>query len=643
MPDYYGSSSINPFVEGALAGFELFDRAADRRQRAEDRKQALAMEGERMKMAREDQAMQRENFELGKEDREIRLEKDRVAELDTNRLKAGKAIGDLAAIHGGYDKIPRDEIIRLTREGDPTRYASAGDDDVYKAGYGLMVEGSDWAENEAQRARERGERREDFNYELDARARSAEAVAARERARMEAGLMGVLQLASPQEQPTLVPPAIVKDTTPGPGGQRGGVSRGAAGAMRTGGEAAPPPAARTGDGPAPFTPQTLGAIGSPVAELQRTLNGRGRAAAEELARTRSGDFVGMATRDPVAHAEIWGANRDLFKDETTRHQLDALAYNGLKNRADQLRVEVEDARSRGLNREAAARAPQIERVQQQIRQLNTIRASDAIAAAAPRPVKPGAQAAAGVQDAIAAHTQMGVTPKTTQQELRLLTTQANRLAASSPKRLTDTQLRTVARAAALGVISPEAAMNFARTGQMEKPQEAKWHNAGEGRFLMTRGDQVIGIVDASGAPAVDGQGRATGSIKDTERRQRHEYLSSFAVDQLASAFESGEFSWWTQADMNKSEAVAGFFKSLVEASPALEAKYNLQLTDPQTGSITLGHLEQGRVAMLVDMYVKQMGDGKGRKGTMADYGPAGAGAAAQALPDQNGFSIEPMP
>jgi hypothetical protein len=625
MPTYYSNDNVAPFSQGMLIGFELFDRARARRSEAEDRKRALAQEDERMVMAREDQDMQRKTFVMAEEDRDINLERQRVADLDKQRLTAGSSLGELAAVYGGLDKAPREEVIRMTREGDPTRYASASDDDVYAGATALMLEGSDYAGQEAIRQRQREEGKADRLWELNTAAGIQEAQRKRLQGEQMAGLRGFFDLVGGPEEAAApaagIPPPIIKDTTPSAGGQRGGVSRGAAGATTTGSATAAPPtslvAAQAARDAAPRGKTSW-----------ETLTEKGGAPRNPYAQSKwlpiaNPDAQGGANarRNPEAIVDDWLQDRDQITNPQVRAPLDELAAVGIQRKIERLRTQP-------------GSASEIARLEAQARSLQTDAARAHIVAEAPRPVAPGPQAGRAIEAAVAA--QGSMTPKATQDQQRVLLTQFNRMVDSPPKRLTHAQMETLARAVVVGAVPMEAALSLATTGSATKPEKATYHNAGEGRFLVTRGDKVVGIVDASDAPAVDGQGRPTGSgsLKDTERRQRHEYNSKFATDQLVAAYEGNDFSYWLRSDPSQAGVVAGFFKEFTAAVPELERRYNMRLTDPETGSATLGHLDQGQVARLIDWYIEQQGDNRGR--SLADYGPA---PAAQDTAGDDGWQV----
>lgn len=156
MPQYYsGANSVNSFAAGAMAGFELFDRARARRQEAQDRQRAIALEDERMDMARE-----RHGADM--EDRANRLALEEEQRVREGRLRAGKRVSDMIMYYGGPDNVPdseRDNVLRIMREGDPS-FANMSDDEVLAAAPTLAMEATDDLEGVAIKKREQDEQKQ---------------------------------------------------------------------------------------------------------------------------------------------------------------------------------------------------------------------------------------------------------------------------------------------------------------------------------------------------------------------------------------------------------------------------------------------------------------------------------------------------
>lgn len=90
-----------------------------------------------------------------------------------------------------------------------------------------------------------------------------------------------------------------------------------------------------------------------------------------------------ARRDPDRYiSDRWLAERDQVTDPNVRQQIDALAFNGLQDRANRIKADIDGAASQGFNKEAGARLSQVRAVEEQIAKLNSLRAADAQAAPA---------------------------------------------------------------------------------------------------------------------------------------------------------------------------------------------------------------------------------------------------------------------
>jgi hypothetical protein len=567
MPQYYVTDTVNPFVSGALAGFEMFDRAMDRRQQAKDRKRAMDLEDERMQMAREDQGMQRENFELGKKDRDRRIQIEDKDRAYAERLRGGKAIGDLAQIHGGLAKAPREEVIRLARTADPTKYASATDDEVYGDAYGLMVEGSDWAEEEAQRQRTRTEGRQDWLWQQNEASKIRRSEAEFQRQQLETGARGILSLLNTPEFATGAMPAIVKDKTPTPGGQRGGASDGAAGAMST----------------------TPASVASAATESRGGITPLG-------AGHGAGYWTSEFRRAPEPSVSRWTAERARTDSLATRAALDIEAAKTIEQQANTVRAQIDEARTAGNTREVEALSRRALALQDNARTLSTGIAKDRVTATTNgRPVRPGEQAATAVREAATA--QMGATPKAREAELRALYTQMGRLADNPPKRFTEDQLNRVSRAISLGVITMEQGVNLAQFGQMDKPAKPEVKVVGDMLALVS--DAGIRFIDPADAA---GGGKGGASLSSSEERLANKERAEFVAGQLKGMVESNEFDKFGPGNPNYTEVYGGFFEAITRFAPQIEQSTGVSLSAPGGGRTSLARVDEGTTNVLLQAY-----------------------------------------
>lgn len=559
MPQYYIDNSNNPFLSGAMAGFELFENAAERRAAAEERKHQRALEAERMDMARKDQARQDELFELGKADR---LE---TKGLELRKRKGG-TLGDLAKYHGGLDKVDRNTRIAITRESDPTRFANATDDEVDAAAEELMIYGSDYAEDEAQRLRtkaeeealhqkRRGEDFEDFKQQQGYAAGMRRNEAEWATNRMQAGVRGILDLANrPAEEP------VLPITTP-TGGHRGGRAAGTAGPMTV--------------------TQSAPAVAPTAAPGARQVR-----AALSWAEGFKDSPLDTVTR--------WQSERASIADPKLRESLDIQAANAIKSRAQMLSQEVDSARKQGLNKEAAARASEALKLRAQAQDLGRKIAADKIATTTGgRPVRRGEQAAAAVQQAVNA--QSGVTPQAEAAEVRALLTQMTRLSERPPQRFNEDQLNRVSRAVALGVITLEQATNLTQYGRMDKPAPLEYKVVGDSLAVIS--DNGIQFVDPSGATAGKG-----GSIPSSDERLADKENAQFIADRLKALVEDNKFDKWGPGDPKVSEVYGGFWEALTRFGPQIEQTTSISVTAPGGGRVSTARIDPGTANILTLAY-----------------------------------------
>lgn len=299
-------------------------------------------------------------------------------------------------------------------------------------------------------------------------------------------------------------------------------------------------------------------------------------------------------RDPAAQYDRHIAGRSTLLP-AERAQLDTLVYQGLQVKAERLQAEIEAAKAGGRPREVQALGAQAERIRTQVRDLNKARSDDLIDQAVPRPAKAGDAPAAALGAAVAQNA--GSTPASNAAEVRGLGTQMDRFASNPPPRFTADQVKRVARAVTLGVITPEQGMNLVKTGRMDKPAKPTVLNAGEGMLAVVT-ENGIQLIDTAAA-AGGGKGAR---LKDSEVRLRHGEAYKLAGNSLTQMHKDGAFDKPGFGDPDLASVVSGFDETMSRARADIETALGVSLTDPSTGSTTYANLDPGAMAVLTQAY-----------------------------------------
>lgn len=718
MANNYGSN-INSFSEGLMTGYNFVDAIFDRRQQAKDRQRALELENERVAMARESHKSAMTDAERGRT-----FEDQDRAQAAGDRV--GKEANDLAAYHGGVDKVPADLMLQTVRKHKP----DATPEEATSLFGTLAMRGGDYIEGAAMKERDR---------------QTLEDTAA-----------GVLSTGAPKAAPATAggPTAAVTPTTSG--GGRGGRNRAAGGKsfamlqFEPGEEAhirrlagddpnadlflrIAPTIENRGSranmysgnvssagaaGPYQFMAATAQSVGLDPAQrndffasasgaralyddLNKRYNGNMRAMladynggpaagaavmkgelppaketqeylrmADELIANGAASFdTGPAadtsrrvpTPDPprtVAAAEDktrpafsnrpdtaaqhtheadkYAAQRKAATDGIARASLDTTVRKNLSELVFQASREFDSATDPKLK---AAAGRKLFMLRGQLADVSHKAQGSSIDSRMPRSSKPGPVPAAAM--AVAVQDQQGMPKQSTPDELRLLGTQMDRLAAAKQERYSPENVKRVARAVSLGVITMEQGKNLLETGTMDKREKTQYVNVGEGYVIADNGESRE-IIDLSAHVAARKAEGKEGSLKAEQRSLRHRANVEYADKQLTAMQEDGEFDFhWLGGGAKPHAVVGGFFESVSKAAPQLKTKYGIDVMDPDTGTMTLGHLSEGEIQSLIGWYSKQRSENQDawlfpEQKDLSQYGPQ------VSAPSDGGYKITPV-
>lgn len=340
--------------------------------------------------------------------------------------------------------------------------------------------------------------------------------------------------------------------------------------------------------------------------------------------------------NPALYTHQWLAERGQVSDPQTRYSVDVTVRNGLQDEVKLRRDQFNNATDPKTKQQAATLLKMREG---QLAEVSKLAANSAIDARMPRSMKPGATPAAAM--AVAVQDQQGMPKQSSPDEMRLLGTQMDRMAAGKQERYSPQNVKRVARAVSLGVITMEQGKNLLETGTMDKREKTQYVNVGEGYVIADNGE-TREIIDLSAHVAARKAEGKEGSLESGQRSLRHRANVEYADKQLTAMQEDGEFDFhWLGGGAKPHAVVGGFFESVSKAAPQLKSKYNIDVIDPDTGTMTLGHLSEGEIQSLIGWYSKQRSQNQDawlfpEQKDLSQYGPQ------VSAPSDGGYKITPV-
>lgn len=573
MPDYY--ANVNPataFGTGLMQGYQFVEGIQNMRAQREADRQRLALA--KAENARQEAAAsrQQEGFDLGKEDRLTNIQRQ-------NKLDAASAYAGLAIARGSPDNLTaadKVQLVSISRAADPTTQGKS-DEEVYNAGLMNAYQHNDALVRDAQRLTLLGQNENMVSEILGGiNARSSAS--------------GVIPAPGPKANaPT---PAATAETAPGaPAVAPGAGPRGRTTAPGTLAASGYQPTVR----PTPPPSATFDKVKfESTAKAYRDAQATGDPAI--IARTQKAYYAaaGQGATDPVSQIHQAAA---IYADPNAS----AVAKLGAATQAT-----------------AAAHA---------------LALSTAKAAAPRGTVAVGERASTVLDAAVQAQQQAPGPTIDTMAGVTALGTSIDRLPAS-PKRVTPQQVATLSKAVAHGLLSMEAAQNYVKYGQLDKPEKPS---------LVPLGEGYVGMVTANGISliALPGAGKG-GKTAESDAQDR-----LTANDRMNQAFQSLKE---TYGKDNVQGKYNDFLEQIKRDAPNIQLHAGIPLVDPRTGALNFGRADPGEVSALVRWYQQtdQYNDTSvWRPWTwFRDKTTVSQQAAAEMPPpaagEQGGWSIQPL-
>jgi hypothetical protein len=290
-------------------------------------------------------------------------------------------------------------------------------------------------------------------------------------------------------------------------------------------------------------------------------------------------------KDPLAYASSWTERRNDVTDQTRRSMTDARVFSAVQEDLDAAKADYDkttDPRTKAtLGRRMVTRDAQLQA-------LAKARGDGAIDAVAARGAPTGDRAAGALAAAAKAYGE-GKLP-VTQEQLRGLQTTANRAAEGKTTRFSPLQIKRLAHATALGLISPEQAENLMKHGSMEKPEKPTVQPLGDGYAAIVT-QNGVSLMQLPGAGKSSGGGGAESAAQS--RLLANDRLEQ-AYNYMKETFGKDE----AQAHMN------AFLQTVKREGANLTNRTGVPLLDPRTGAFNPGLADPGEMAYLLETYVK---------------------------------------
>ena len=656
MPIYYNGDSLNPFVQGVLAGFDVFDRARERRWQAEDRRRAIGLEEARMGLARnqdsraEAEAKRSEaEFEWKKEQRPGDLEwqsqlRDRQAKQwgrdddqyafdlgERNRAarerdEKGQLITDMLSMESGLS--PPSDGAERRRGGGPSprglrnnnpgnlratsipwqgKVGSDGEfeqfatpEDGLRAASLNLATGGDKGANTLRAAISRwAPATENDTNAYISRVSTAlgidpDAPLDLRDPRVNAAVLGQIVGVENGEQPFSEEQllSITQSALGGAGNTAAGQGGGGSGVV----EPAKPRNLRE----AQAVIDARNSTQSPASVINDALVAGATSVGEAALRRNARKMEEVADPTNVGlDASMVRQNPLKFIDSygTLRQYVAPDKRNAL----DQMFMGAAQERLNELKTSASTRrdVAEIERLSNVVYSVRNQRSKDAVDAALPRPAKAGDAPAAALEAGVKEGT-AGDTSKTTGAEVRGLNTQMNRLSSNPPQRLSAAQIKRVSRAVELGVITMEQAQNLVRFGRMDAPGKSTVTSLGGGVGVVSGPNGELRVIDFSDA-GKDGKGKNGMTL--TEERQRHADMAVYVGKQIEGMRENEAFDNRVFGIGKDVPTLIGDFYKAVDSNRSQLERMGFPLTSG-AGNTTLAYLSEGELSQMLDWYAK---------------------------------------
>ena len=583
MPDFYsGPNAADSFSRGLMAGYEFVDRIKQRRIENEDRARQQALQ------ERQDTRAQ-QAFDINKQDHARNLQRQNDEDL-------AHMTGAILLARGGVDKMTPEDRAQLVKSGRAAnaQWQNLSDDEVWQNVQNNAMLHDDRVTEQAVRDRQLLEKEgayEELLTSMNTRTNQIRGVPAQGAAPGAATAPPSNGATAPQglaQQGVAVArtqvPANVRTTYPRDNPVLGGMF---------GHKEAPAPISRK----------------LPTEKEVANENPDGPVLARPIKGNELSDEV---AKDPLVYASSWTERRNDVTDQTRRSMTDARVFSAVQEDLDAAKAAYDkttDPRTKAtLGRRMVTRDAQLQA-------LAKARGDGAIDAVAARGAPTGDRAAGALAAAAKAYGE-GKLP-VTQEQLRGLQTTANRAAEGKTTRFSPLQIKRLAHATALGLISPEQAENLMKHGSMEKPEKPTVQPLGDGYAAIVT-QNGVSLMHLPGAGKSSGGGGAESAAQS--RLLANDRLTQ-AYEYMKETFGKGE----AQAHMNT------FLQTVKREGGRLTNRSGIPLINPNTGAFDPGLTDPGEMAELLDTY-KRYNEGevepwifKGGR-TYSEYAPAAGGS-----------------